>query len=305
MSNNPFNSDFELDKCAFCKLDRELRESHIIPKSFGKWVKKTSATGFLRNAENPNLRRQDVWKTKLLCDECEQRFGVYEKKFMEKIFRPYHKSADQVLEYDIWLPKFIASINWRILKCYQLAGALNNYPRGLRILIPKALSKWHDFIVGEITSPDGFELHLLPVDLLESHTFHDLPSNFNRYMARGFGTDIVYSSKAGFIYTKLAKFMLFGFISRGDQDWKGTKVTLGKGKIKPKTKYELPGGFGNYLIERSQKVQDISSSYSETQREKINQFIKDNPEKVTNTEMFKAFQQDLQMFGDRAFLEEE
>jgi hypothetical protein len=34
--------------CKLCKKEAKLEESHFIPKFIGKWVKKTSITGYLR-----------------------------------------------------------------------------------------------------------------------------------------------------------------------------------------------------------------------------------------------------------------
>ena len=46
--------------CALCNDKADLRKSHIIPAFFGSYLKKTSATGYLRSGEAPNLRVQDL-----------------------------------------------------------------------------------------------------------------------------------------------------------------------------------------------------------------------------------------------------
>jgi hypothetical protein len=46
--------------CALCGENKKLRMSHIIPNFVFKWMKETSATGFLRSAENPKKRLQDL-----------------------------------------------------------------------------------------------------------------------------------------------------------------------------------------------------------------------------------------------------
>lgn len=73
--------------CAMCKRDRELRDSHIVPRFAFEHLKRTSATGFLRLSSQPNRRIQDGRKLPLLCDDCEQR--VVEQKFAEVVFKPY------------------------------------------------------------------------------------------------------------------------------------------------------------------------------------------------------------------------
>ena len=69
--------------CALCLQERQLRDSHIIPKFVFDYLKRTSATGFLRFSDRPNRRAQDGMTAALLCDECEQRLSVFEKYFAE------------------------------------------------------------------------------------------------------------------------------------------------------------------------------------------------------------------------------
>jgi hypothetical protein len=71
--------------CALCKQERQLQNSHIVPSFFGAYLKKTSATGYLRSGENPNLRLQDLPKEKMLCGGCEGRLAVWEKDFKENV----------------------------------------------------------------------------------------------------------------------------------------------------------------------------------------------------------------------------
>jgi hypothetical protein len=55
----------------------ELQESHILPSFVYRWMKETSATGYLRFGQQPNLRVQDGVKRHLLCANCEQRFNQW------------------------------------------------------------------------------------------------------------------------------------------------------------------------------------------------------------------------------------
>jgi|SRR5271157_4948741 len=56
--------------CLLCKKSDNLCNSHIFPQFFIGWLKKTSITGYLRNAYNINLRVQDGTKMPLLCANC-------------------------------------------------------------------------------------------------------------------------------------------------------------------------------------------------------------------------------------------
>ena len=73
----------------------------------------TSATGRLRSAKSPNLRLQDTRTVNLLCQDCEQQFGTYEKYFAETIFIPVLESFTPTVNYDERLLKFIVSLSWR------------------------------------------------------------------------------------------------------------------------------------------------------------------------------------------------
>jgi hypothetical protein len=68
--------------CRLCSETKELRESHILPGFVYRWMKETSATGYLRFGQQPNVRVQDGLKLHLLCGDCEQRFNQWETESM-------------------------------------------------------------------------------------------------------------------------------------------------------------------------------------------------------------------------------
>ena len=103
-------------KCKLCGKQSTLRESHIIPKFVLKWIKSTSATGYLVSASNAEKRLQDGTKIRLLCDSCEELFSGSEKYFSEKIFRPYHDKGVRSFGYDEALERYLTSLSWRALK---------------------------------------------------------------------------------------------------------------------------------------------------------------------------------------------
>ena len=74
--------------CALCKKEKPLQISHIMPSFVGKWLKESSATGFMRELRAPNERIQDVWKTQLLCRDCEQLLSGFETYFAKEISIP-------------------------------------------------------------------------------------------------------------------------------------------------------------------------------------------------------------------------
>ena len=67
----------------------ELKESHVIPSFVGRWLKRTSATGYLIavDTEGTAERSQDLYKTQLLCISCESILNQHETYFANKIFQ--------------------------------------------------------------------------------------------------------------------------------------------------------------------------------------------------------------------------
>ena len=46
--------------CRMCYKTGPLEAGHVVPSFVYRWIKATSATGYLRSGENPNLRIQEV-----------------------------------------------------------------------------------------------------------------------------------------------------------------------------------------------------------------------------------------------------
>lgn len=105
-----------LQECRLCGEASDLQKSHIIPNFVIRWMKKTGATPFLRQTDDPDTRIQD-YKEELLCENCEQKFGKWESEFASKIFYPFIRDEESEFRYDNWLKKFIISISWRLIVC--------------------------------------------------------------------------------------------------------------------------------------------------------------------------------------------
>ena len=105
--------------CALCGLVKPLQRSHIIPKFVYRYIKETSATGFLRHAMVPNQRIQDGIKIDLLCLECERLFSKDEDCFKDNIFDQIILEKKYDLRYGEPFLRFAASISWRVIKYFQ------------------------------------------------------------------------------------------------------------------------------------------------------------------------------------------
>ena len=73
--------------CRLCYTNSSLKESHIIPKSTFKFIRdKAMDNRFYELGINTNKIIQDGPKEYLLCNECEQIIGRFEKYFKESIY---------------------------------------------------------------------------------------------------------------------------------------------------------------------------------------------------------------------------
>ncbi len=272
------------EKCALCGNETKLVKSHIIPKFTVKWLKKTSATGYLRMAKNPNFREQDLPKIKLLCNNCEIRLSKRENLFAEKIFIPFLEKAQNSFKYEKWLIYFAVSLAWR-----TVIKDISNFKResNLSAFVDTALTQWSSFLIGTHDAPGSYEHHLFLLDFVADTTKMDVPDMFHWYLLRGVDSTIVYSSKEVFVYTKLPGFIFWSAIQPPKAvGWKNTMISE-SGIIEP-PQYISQQGFGDFLLERAAVGLKLKKNLSEKQREQIIKSVLKNPEKTINSEGFKV-----------------
>src|SRR5437870_11113771 len=102
--------------CALCVLIFEPQElSHIVSAFVYRWLKESSATGFLRFGLKMNQRTQDGLKDYFLCPACEDRFQTNEDLFSKKIFYPYVRDNSVCVDYGEYTLKFAVSASWCVL----------------------------------------------------------------------------------------------------------------------------------------------------------------------------------------------
>ena len=290
--------------CALCNSNRPLRESHIIPRFVFDWLVESSGTGHMRFGPAMNLRVQDGVKQHLLCDECEVRLSVWENETARSLFKPYHRDTSTEITYGPWLAKFCASVCWRVLLIFRGLG-IKNFSDTQLLLADEALCSWSNLMFERASHPGKFELHLLPVDLIVEAQGSELPPNMNRYLARAVEIDVVSNNTAAFVYAKMCKIILVGFVQMpNSREWEGTLVEMEQGTIKPGSR-AAPGAFGNYLADRARNMAALQAKISTRQKEKIERTMRANVDRVANSESFAAISQDVMIFGDSAFDEPE
>ena len=226
MSTPELSTTTEKPQCRLCKASDDLRESHIIPSFVFKWLKKTSATGYLRFGEEMQRRKQDGVKIPLLCGTCEQRLSSWERQFSENVFMPLTSgNGFNPFDYGPWLTQFAVSLSWRSLTFMPTLAPLKHVPSQHLTRLDDAAETWRRFLLDDHQPITPFDQHLIPLGFLDSHTVPSLPPNINRYIARSVAIDVVTSPEQVFVFTKLPFALIIGILySAKPGEWVGTKL---------------------------------------------------------------------------------
>ena len=262
--------------CKLCKSDKPLKESHIIPQFVFDMIKNNSPTGFLRGGiSDVNLRRQDGDKHKMLCNDCEQRFSEAEKKFAEKVFKPYHESRITSFTYGSWLSYFISSVNWRTLHLDNIGfHSKKEWPDEMLRVLDDAETILADFLLGKRDNIGDMENHILPMFEITSASSQLKEPNF---YFRGSAFDYTFFVPADdgfYVCANLAGVLIFTVIRKGRNDiWDNTLVHPNGGFIEqPPVRVSSPimSNIMDHLIKCSEvKV-------LQTQKDKIIESLKAN-----------------------------
>ena len=121
------------------------------------------------------------------------------------------------------------------------------------------------------------------------------------YLLRGFEIDAPHGNDCAFVFTKMGRFALFGIIEPMDMKWRGTRVGVRAGRIKP-SRITLPPALLNYLQERARQTADLEDAIPMHQADEIEAELIKKPDHVVATDQFAAILADERMFGTDAIL---
>lgn len=206
-------------ECRLCGQQKKLCNSHIIPGFVGKWIKETSVTGYLRQAVNPNVRRQDMFKEYLFCENCEKLFC--ETEFSSKVFYPYvnheldkwgrAKGELKTIDYTEWLLRFVISVQFRQLITISPEEEKelgHEQVSILRNLIPT----WKNYLLYKSSDTGSNRSYLLFLQNLvfgSGNIQRKFPPRVNLYLLRSVDMTTITSNKRLGLYTKLGPMVLF------------------------------------------------------------------------------------------------
>lgn len=266
-----------------CMRERPLRLSHIVPAFAGKYLKETSATGYLRDGVNPNIRRQDLTKKELLCDECEQQLSAWEREFSIHAFPYMQDDGFRDLEYGDWLLKFAVSLSWRTLVSDQ-QDLVRDFPQFSK-KIPATLASWRLFLLGERKQP-GSEHHLFVIAGVPERVPPGLHDRFLHYFLRGMDATEVVGTRTVAVYVKLLRALFYApIIPASPSGWGNTRIHAGHGRIvSPQTL--AMRGFLDFVNGRVAEVH--AKPLSDAQSAKIAEVMKKDPRRVAESESLKV-----------------
>ena len=214
--------------CALCLQPKRLMKSHIVPSFVGKYLKDTSATGYLRGAIERNLRRQDLMTEPLFCQQCEQVIGRVENKFRQLAFDVVQDDDFRELRYGPWLLSFAVSLSFRVLVCMRDDWE-RDFPQ-CKDKVDRIIEDWRLFLLGERKKPGG-EHHLFICAGFPRSLPKDSHPKTLYYLFRSIDcTPVVNSTRLVGVYCKLLRSFFFSpFYPSDARGWKNTRIHAGEG----------------------------------------------------------------------------
>jgi hypothetical protein len=272
--------------------------SHVIPAFVCRWLK-DSSPGAIRSTQNPNLRIQDGFKAELFCDECEQRFSVWEKIFAERLFSPFHSDTliTDAMPYESWALKFAVSVSWRVLENARKMDDLSHLTENELHDAATAGDQWKAFLQGHLPHPGRFEQYIIPLGLAEPISGPNCSIFLSRYLMRSVDFAVVGSERLAYVYSKLGRLLIIGLIAGGDRSgWKATRLRVRGGSLGGVRQYRIPESLFQFINSRAEYTKEVLGRISPKQNSLIQEAIleKFKSGELMGTEIFKAIRQDFQ-----------
>ncbi len=270
--------------CRLCRKLAVLRESHVIPRFVTDWMKRTG-TPYLRYVVDPNRRRQDGRKVRLLCDDCEQRFSRVEGWFNLNFFKPYVDERKLKFQYGPELYRFLLSILWRV------AATTDADPR-FSAQLEQTCSEWQAALLEERAPRfcDGIFLFLTDIGTLDG----EVPVvNFNRYMARAVDATIANNQNDAFVYAKLARFIVVGEITPIQDEWLENARVSPTGGTYRTDGVVMRNPISEFLMNRAAEAhQRYERGLSDRERERIDATTRKHGPRLRNSDLAAAIHAD-------------
>jgi hypothetical protein len=276
--------------CRLCgDSSSALQESHVIPRFVGKYIKGTSATGFLTGMSTTGKvqRSQDLYKSKLLCRQCEERLNEHETFFANHVFHPFKRNALHSIPTDERIARFAVSVSLRVLWILlSTRGRLVNRWRGE---LRRLETEWRNFILetpGFVKGRNAHYVILCTMAVLRPGLRTD--PNLLLGILRTSAFSLEEKSGKAFIFTNMAGVQILSMISPAD-------LAACQGmEVYPEQTFGVhrPGiGWGGYfqtLLGLAGRLSDARNNISAQDRAMIERALRLNPKRALSSEDFKV-----------------
>jgi len=276
--------------CRLCGNERELQQSHVIPRFVIKWLKKSGATPFLRGAEEPNTRIQDK-KEQLLCSECEQRLGDLEQRFASRIFYPVIRQQKTEFEYDTWLQQFVISLSWRVL--VSSFSKLDSWDPEEQAALESAERDWRAILNGDQPLSTATRSHHIILMGETEAVQGDVPEAWEFYAERGMDATVLTVNDGVHIYTKFPQMYFLSCVDPPIVDGLDRTDIDQSGTIQTPQMVHSP--WSNIPFRRAEATSENKASSRE--REKIKQHIQEHPDRLTDSKTIETFRRKFDRDG--------
>lgn len=265
-----------MEICKYCQKNKAIENSHIIPSFMYKWLKDTCSSGYIRTTDEPNKRKQDGFKSPLLCRECEVSFSKIEDEFKKSIFiklANYRAPCPPKLLISESVKKFIYILAWRTLAdiyhyCKEHSFTDEEFGK-----FPEFLNDIKAFI--ENGSKTKFKAHLIPCtrDILER--LH-LPKADGFYYERTICADPrIWDDWERFIIFIKIPFGLIAveLVSNQNDTWVGTQIDNIEYLLLSEIRV-VPGCISEYIDFYYDEFKKSRKQITEKQKHKMKSIVK-------------------------------
>jgi hypothetical protein len=270
------DDNYAITRCAVCGIEECSEDSHIIPAFVVRHLKKISITGHIRGNKQPNIRKADGPKCKLLCPSCEDAFSIWERRFASEVFYPLHTGDldRRTLVYGSWLAKFAVSVSWRALFHCKQSNAGRSLPHRHDPLVQPTLDVWREYLLGRRVDVGYHRQHMLFLGhSVELPQFLD-PRELTFYFERGIDYDTIHSPQDAYVVTKLCRILIIGTIfTKKPSEWRRTQIHLSGGQYRP-GEFQVPGCIFTFFKNAVDDVVASRRRISPNQSRKIEEAVK-------------------------------
>ena len=237
-------------------------------------------------------RRQDVFKMKLLCGDCEKRFSAWETRFASELF--YRRAnGDELFQYGPWLNQFAASLIWRSLKYRRHVGMKD--PLEVAYLLHCMENHLSGYLLENREDLGNYTIHLYPIYTSDVPT--SAPSdigalNVKKYIATATDIGLMMASDLSGFYlcVKIPMFLFIAVVGSIDTDWLEPGRIRNSGTLRPGNN-TIEKRVWPYIYARTSGALDLLNSMSKKSEEAVvravAKAIYEDPERVVNSKMLR------------------